>query len=265
MSKLTYEQVSAIADQLDANGTKPTAIKVREVLGRGSYSTITAFLEKWQPQETESEIPVVPESLIQLLPSIWSACYREAFKYAETQVESTRLDLAVMKEAKESAMFAVDDLEKRIEELEAENLRLTVLVEQSDIDKADYLEEIRELKSHVVQRDGVIQGLKESLSVLNPAVPVAEPKAESQAGQVNVKTADQSFDELSAQYPHLFTSEGVPKSLQIALGKLFNPADDSQTWDGKGKPPVWYSDVVAVYGESLVRPRDIVKTAKKTS
>ncbi|MGR8934834.1 MAG: DNA-binding protein [Gammaproteobacteria bacterium] len=260
MSKLTYEQVAAVADQLDANGIKPTAIKVREVLGRGSYSTITAFIEQWQPQQTESDIPPVPDGLTDLLPAIWAACYQEAAKHAQTQIEAIKLDCETANYARQSAMQAVDELEARITELETENQRLTTVAEVRQDRLDSLLAEKKDLQIQLSQRDGLIQGLKDSLTALKPAVPETEPKA-VQANTTKEteeptppEKIEPTLEELNEKYPHLFTSEGLPITLTTINGKLLNPANPKQSWNGKGKAPAWYSELKAVYAEQAIKP-----------
>lgn len=47
-STITQDQVAAAADNLKAQGTKPTARNVRDVLGTGSMATVLKFLQLWQ-------------------------------------------------------------------------------------------------------------------------------------------------------------------------------------------------------------------------
>lgn len=46
-STITFEQVSTAADNLKAQGIKPTARNVRDALGSGSMATVLKFLQQW--------------------------------------------------------------------------------------------------------------------------------------------------------------------------------------------------------------------------
>lgn len=47
-STITQDQVAATADNLKAQGIKPTARNVRDALGTGSMATVLKFLQQWQ-------------------------------------------------------------------------------------------------------------------------------------------------------------------------------------------------------------------------
>lgn len=47
-STITFEQVAAAADSIKAQGGKPTARSVRDVLGTGSMATVLKFLQEWK-------------------------------------------------------------------------------------------------------------------------------------------------------------------------------------------------------------------------
>lgn len=53
---ITFEQVATAADSIKAQGGKPTARAVRDVLGTGSMATVLKFLQQWQgTQERQSQ------------------------------------------------------------------------------------------------------------------------------------------------------------------------------------------------------------------
>ncbi len=51
-SNITYEQVATTADNLKAQGEKPTSRAVRELLGTGSMATVCKFLQQWKAGQT---------------------------------------------------------------------------------------------------------------------------------------------------------------------------------------------------------------------
>lgn len=50
-STITFEQVSAAANGIKAQGGKATTRAVREVLGSGSMATICKFLQQWRANQ----------------------------------------------------------------------------------------------------------------------------------------------------------------------------------------------------------------------
>jgi len=77
---LTYEQVWATADELEAKGIKPTMKSVREALGKGSYTTVCkAMAERPERQFTtgadvkESLPPALTQHIERLGQQVWAA------------------------------------------------------------------------------------------------------------------------------------------------------------------------------------------------
>lgn len=119
MSRITREEVHHAAANLNAQGIKPSIIKVREILGKGSYSTIGKMLENWEAPESEAEeAPEVPEALQALLPQIWQACYGEAQAILQSQADELRNQLDEALESLKSAQDATDQAEALIEQLQ---------------------------------------------------------------------------------------------------------------------------------------------------
>ena len=66
MAGITYEQVAQIADQMIADGQRPTMRGVRDALGSGSLSTVHKFLNAWldaRPQ-AQAQAPELPGELV---------------------------------------------------------------------------------------------------------------------------------------------------------------------------------------------------------
>lgn len=55
-SDLTYESVAAAADALRAGGSMPSTRSVRDRLGTGSMSTITAHMQRWRNEHREANV-----------------------------------------------------------------------------------------------------------------------------------------------------------------------------------------------------------------
>ncbi len=66
MAGITYEQVAQVADQMIADGQRPTMRGVRDALGSGSLSTVHKFLNAWldaRPQ-AQAAAPELPGELV---------------------------------------------------------------------------------------------------------------------------------------------------------------------------------------------------------
>jgi hypothetical protein len=60
---VTRVEVHAAADRVDADGKKPSAPAVRQIIGRGSNSTIFEHLKTWVPRDQRLELPPIPDVL----------------------------------------------------------------------------------------------------------------------------------------------------------------------------------------------------------
>jgi len=83
---ITENEVIAAADALQAAGMKITILAVREKLGRGSFTTVKKFLDRWQssaePQQQQQPVPPQLESL-----------WNEARRAADANLASERESL----------------------------------------------------------------------------------------------------------------------------------------------------------------------------
>ena len=100
---ITYDDVASAAQSLVDTGQKATTLAVRECLGRGSFTTVKKFLDRWQESQAEpisQPSPVPPQ-----LESLW----KEARRTAE-------LSLATEREALQELS---DELEARFTQLQS--------------------------------------------------------------------------------------------------------------------------------------------------
>jgi Plasmid replication region DNA-binding N-term len=65
---ITRESIWTAADQLDAEGDRPTLAAIRKKLGGGSYSTISEAMTEWHARRTQKAVQAepVPEKLLRL-------------------------------------------------------------------------------------------------------------------------------------------------------------------------------------------------------
>ena len=111
----TQEQVFDAADQLAASGQEVTATTLREVLGRGSFSTLGRHLDTWQQARKASPAPVVidmPESVKIAFGQCWQAAAAEAGREIAAIREKTDTEIQATKRRLTEALAEIERLEK---------------------------------------------------------------------------------------------------------------------------------------------------------
>ena len=148
MSRITKEEVLQAANTLNEKGIKPTTNKVREILGKGSFSTIGAWLEEWAPTEqTIDEIPSIPSELNSAFSLLWSACYKESERLLSSRIEE--LQNTVDEQARElaSSVTVVDGLEDELEVKEKDVILLNERISALLLDLQDANQKLSEYLS----------------------------------------------------------------------------------------------------------------------
>lgn len=81
-SGVTYEDVQRAIDELLARGDAPSVQKIREILGTGSYTTISDHLRNWRQQREENrDVPPprgMPAALQELAEGLWRQAQESA-------------------------------------------------------------------------------------------------------------------------------------------------------------------------------------------
>lgn len=124
---VTKEMVFEIAERMMSAGKYPKLADIRAELGRGSYSTLTPFLQEWKAAQTKPEAPIrelapaaIGERLEAFGGEIWAIAQeiatnrlkteREALEAARTEMEAQQAETAEM----------ADQLAAEIEQLRTE-------------------------------------------------------------------------------------------------------------------------------------------------
>lgn len=132
---ITRESIWTAADQLDAEGDRPTLAAIRKKLGGGSYSTISEAMTEWHARRTQKTVQAepVPEKLGEAATEFAAVTWRIARELAEARLQAVR---SAIEEARqqmeaekiEAAAFA-DQLGK---ELDAAKEKVAALVDRLD-------------------------------------------------------------------------------------------------------------------------------------
>lgn len=113
MNKQTIQSaVWQAADQLFAQGIRPTVVSVREITKRGSAGTINASLKDWwahlsQQIATSDKRPDVPEPIVESLRQLWTAALEQA-------------DIALLSHRQESERLIKEAQERQADALAAQ-------------------------------------------------------------------------------------------------------------------------------------------------
>jgi hypothetical protein len=117
--RVTLDNVRAAVEQLGGDPTRTNAAKVREVLGRGGYSTIQKHLESlrvvFAEPEAENGPETAPEAPQELLMGIWAAAWAEA---ARGHGKALNGALQRERETGERLTAALDDLDALVADLD---------------------------------------------------------------------------------------------------------------------------------------------------
>lgn len=179
--KVTREKVFAAADQLYAAGDKPTMVKVKDILGGGSFSTISPLLNDWKESKRQATTVVkapLPESvskaLAQVADQVWSAAQeeseraiageREALHAASVElgereaelldaIRSNELDIQSLTEKMDTTTRAAADFADKSAQ---DHAALASSIEGLKLDKA-------KLEEHVVSLDVLANDRKQQL------------------------------------------------------------------------------------------------------
>jgi hypothetical protein len=111
----TEAAVHAALDQLDSRGEKPSQRGVIQILGGGSFSTVTKHCQTWQPKQSPAvALGPVPDSVLlqarQLAEDLWTLSAVEAEKHANARLVTAELKLKRSEENREELAGILDQL-----------------------------------------------------------------------------------------------------------------------------------------------------------
>lgn len=158
---LTTQQIHAVADQLQADGIKPTLAEVRKALGGGSFTTISDAMQSWREEHREEQQLQqvdLPSGISDRLQVLGADVWQTAIDIANDRLAKERDALEVIKakaqqdvdEHKESVKTLEDENKDLLQELDKESEKAEEAVSQRD--KA--LTEANELKLQLATLTG---------------------------------------------------------------------------------------------------------------
>lgn len=135
---VTAADVATACDELLAAGGRPTVEKVREILGRGSMTTINKFLNTWWADLSErvaafEKRPAVPDPLADLIANAWSAALELARTHAQNEL-AERSAVVEARHAEATSTFGAAEALRDAAETKLREMRETLERLQSRLD-----------------------------------------------------------------------------------------------------------------------------------
>jgi chromosome segregation ATPase len=127
----TKEQIWTAADVITSEGGSPTLAAVREKLGGGSYTDISAAMQQWRTSRQSSSAPMrepAPTSITERMTEFSSEIWAAALEMANTRLQSEREALEQARreaeETRQEAADLADQLAADLDKANSEILRL---------------------------------------------------------------------------------------------------------------------------------------------
>lgn len=136
-----FDDVAAAAQKLKDAGKRPTVIAIRDIIGKGSFTTISTYLKQWSEEHSLDEElveVVLPESVMSdaelFLQKIYTVAKASADEQLERERELLRQKEIEYQEDMQQAVDMANDATERAELLEEQLEALTN--KKSELDAA---------------------------------------------------------------------------------------------------------------------------------
>jgi chromosome segregation ATPase len=119
LSKITYQHVAQLCNQMELLGNKPSVRKILAELG-GSFTLVAEYLKQWRTEnELANEADVaISQELQQAILAEYALVANKVKQGQEAKINELSLDLSETQEELKSSLSAIKKLESRITELE---------------------------------------------------------------------------------------------------------------------------------------------------
>ena len=186
---ITEEQIREAIQQLLSEDQEPTTTTIRDVLGRGSFTTIGAVLAKWRDEQAtirKAQTPRIPKSIQSLFERVWIAAWEDATDVHEAERVGFRTE------------------RENCKRLEAELTAELIRVEERDGEQLRRIEEL----------EAAQQQLQESVAEKEKLLAVATTKIESVEEELSRLRDErqQLVDQLTAASERAATAEALLRS-----------------------------------------------------
>lgn len=140
-TQLAYEDVQSAAEQLLSQGRIPGPTTVRQITGRGSFSTIAKHLKTFEARrieeasrEAEEKRHGPPEELLgeleRLVAMLWPAAIARAHEELQPEMEAFQAQVENFKVREAEALHEITELENKLSLAESEAAKVADLTHQ---------------------------------------------------------------------------------------------------------------------------------------
>ena len=191
-SGITREQVFEAAQSLMDEGITPTVAAVRERIGSGSFTTVSAHLAEWRAQNIQApaNIPEMPDRVRNALNQACAQAVASAQEDLETQrqaleamrreLDKERADMAAeierLERAQEQAQEQIEHLRASFTEAQARNREAQAQILDLKVDNARLGERAGNAEGRAEELREQVQGLQKELAQLAAAKETPKPK-----------------------------------------------------------------------------------------
>lgn len=155
---ITKTDIWRVADELNAEGIRPTLAAVRKKLGGGSFTTISEGMSEWRSRRQAAAVPrqdPAPPAVMEQLAEAGNALWALAVAQASARLEDERKRLDAQKDAMSERLAEAVELADALT-LENEHLRARVAqlepVERERDKLASQLSEVKRRSSEELAR-----------------------------------------------------------------------------------------------------------------
>ncbi|OHV11919.1 DNA-binding protein [Kushneria phosphatilytica] len=167
-----YQDVQRAIETLIQRGDTPSVQRIREVLGTGSFTTISDHLREWRTRREENrDTPLpqaIPERLQEALYGLWQQAQEEAHEALSFYRRQADEDIQQCREETRIAQRLAEDAEQRLQALgerfDANEARLeekTTALARQESELAQLRSQCEDREQRLAMRDAQIEALSE--------------------------------------------------------------------------------------------------------
>jgi chromosome segregation ATPase len=188
---LTDTDIKLAIQALEAEGAALTVSSIRSRLGSGSFSTISAVLQRHREERDRSArtaVPELPQPILRLFEQLWAEAWRQADAIADAERQAHAKEKAAGENARAEMQTEIERLEKVTAEktVEAQELKTALeakaeALQNAELQAARLQAALTSAQSEAqLARDGVLK-IQEQLTTWVERATRAETKLEGAA------------------------------------------------------------------------------------
>jgi hypothetical protein len=139
---VTRDEIFAAADAIVKEGGNPTLATVRERVGGGSYTTISAAMEVWRRERVQQEPATrkeepIPDALVVHARAWWEAAIKLATEKLQAERDALAVERRESERQRQEAADLADQLAAELDEARAQIVRLEGADKRLEVAKAE--------------------------------------------------------------------------------------------------------------------------------